>query len=203
MKNVDRPLRMLRPVPVYIIGVGSLSRGIVNIATVSWVTPLSKIPSRIGVVLDQSSYTFKLLKEYGKFTLSIVDSKLLELAKYIGTRTGREGDKVKETGVKLAPAGDGETPYIVDAPGYVLVRVEKIHDYWGTTLFAGPIIEAKAREELFNSKSWVLDRVDLPLHLAKHEFIMCKGEKISVIKTRWGIAMKKPWRDNIDESKLK
>ncbi|MEB3788838.1 MAG: flavin reductase family protein [Desulfurococcales archaeon] len=198
MKPVRKPLRMLRPVPIYIISVGSLKKGDVNISTVSWVSPLTKIPPRIGTAIDKSSYTHKVLNKYRRYTLSIVGPDLLELAKFIGTRSGREIDKISVTGVGLDPAGDGDTPYIRNSLGYVLVEVEKVVDFWSTTLFAGRIVEAKAREEVFDNR-WNIEAIPFPLHLAKHEFILCQGKLTTVVKTKWGIAMKKPWRTNIDK----
>ena len=195
MVDVDNPLRILRPIPVYILAVGD--QKLANIMTVSWITPVAKKPPTIGVVVDKANYTHKLINNYLKFSLCVPPADMAPLVKYIGTYSGREIDKVSKTGVKINFTKDG-FPIVEGCLAYVFVEVVKKVDFGPSTIYIGQIRGARANSSYFDARlGWknLLEKEGLLLHLAKHFFVKCKGEIVRIIETPWGVAVKKPWRE--------
>ena len=200
--RVERPLRMLRPVPVYLLLSGSLEEGDVNVMAASWVTPTSKKPPRIGVILDKSAYTLALARRYGWLVLGVVDYSMAELVKFVGTRSRRDVDKVLVTGLKVRGwEGDPRIPVPLEALGYLVLRVAGEHDLGPTVLLNCEIMDAGAREGFFHGESgWDLKKARILLHKSKHLFTTPSQGEFAVVKTKWGVAVKKPWRSIFEES---
>jgi flavin reductase (DIM6/NTAB) family NADH-FMN oxidoreductase RutF len=193
-KAVERPLRMLRPVPVYLLLSGSLEAGDVNVMAASWVVPTSKRPPRIGVVIDKSAYTLSLVRRYGWLVLAVVGPDMAELVKYVGTHSRREVDKVAVTGLRLEGwERDPRVPIPTDSLGWIVLERLAEVDLGPTVLVNTRVLDARARGEAYEDhRGW---RSRVLLHKAKHSFDVPCGEEIVVVKTRWGVAVKKPWRN--------
>ncbi|MEB3817003.1 MAG: flavin reductase family protein [Desulfurococcales archaeon] len=194
--RVEKPLRLLRPVPAYLLLTGSLERGDVNVMAASWVVPTSRRPPRVGVVLDKSSYSLALARKYGWLVIGVVDVTMAELVKFVGTRSGREVDKVGVTGLKIAPSPvDPSIPVPRDALAYLVLHVDSEVDLGPTVLLNCSIAYAAARQGLYrNEGGWDLGRAKVLLHKAKHSFTTPCSDEVYVIRTPWGVAVKKPWR---------
>ena len=199
VKVNDKPLRLLRPMPTYLLVTGSILSNDVNVMALSWLTPISKNPPKIGIVIDKSNYSHKLLTKYRWFSLAIIDISMAEVAKYVGTHSKREEDKVKKLKIKIAPWNkDSRIPILVDSLGYIICKVERALDLSSSTLFVSKIEEAYVRESYFDeSKGWNVKKAKILLHKAKHSFVTICNEKV-VVKTPWGIAVKKPWRTKLE-----
>jgi flavin reductase (DIM6/NTAB) family NADH-FMN oxidoreductase RutF len=195
-ERVGKPLRMLRPVPVYLLLSGSLEAGDVNVMAASWVVPTSKRPPRVGVVLDKSSYTLRLVERYGWIVLGVVDPSMADLVKYVGTHSRREVDKVAVTGLRVAPwEGDPRIPIPLDSLGWIVLEAIARVDLGPTVLVNSRVLDARARSGVFEeSRGWLVPNL---LHRAKHAFDTPCLRDIRVVRTRWGVAVKKPWRGKL------
>jgi flavin reductase (DIM6/NTAB) family NADH-FMN oxidoreductase RutF len=195
-RKVERkPLRLLRPVPVYLLVSGSLADGDVNIMALSWLTPITRTPPRIGIVIDKSNYSHGLVLRYRWFSLSVVDIEKADLAKYVGTHSRREEDKIKKVGLKIVPwPKDPRVPVFIDSLGVLVCDVERTVDFGPSTLFVARIVDAYAKSGFFDELSgWKVGSAKILLHNAKHSFTAPCDERV-VTKTKWGVAVKKPWR---------
>ncbi len=202
--RVDRPLRLLRPVPVYILAVECRGRVPVNITTVSWVVPVSKRPPMVGVVLDMGSYSLRCLDQGTLYSLNTTTTLMAELAKYAGTHTGWEEDKASKTGTRICwaePDGGGRVPVLCVSPGFLVLRVEDKISLGSTVLVKSRILDARLRSDALRRDGGVdLNVYDPLLHWYKHYFVGVNGRVLRVTRTRWGPAVKKPWRDRrLDE----
>lgn len=65
-------------------------------------------------------YTFGFLQKYGGYTLSFFDEKYRDALNLCGSRSGRDTDKVKETG--LTPAYSGDAVYFDEAKLVLICR---------------------------------------------------------------------------------
>ncbi len=195
IKVSSKPLRLLRPIPTYLLITGSILDSDIDVMALSWLTPVSKNPPRIGIVVDKSNYSHKLLTKYGWFSLAIIDIDMAELAKYVGTHSKREEDKVKKLRIRIASWDkDPKVPILIDSLGYIICRIEETFDLSSSTLFISKIEDAYVREGYFDeARGWNIEKARILLHKAKHSFVTVCDEKV-VIKTPWGIAVKKPWR---------
>lgn len=86
-----------------------------NACTIGWGS-MGNIWSRAGsigpiitVYVHPSRYTCEFLKANRSFTVSFFPHEYRGALGYMGTHSGREGDKVKAAGLTPAPIGDGVT----------------------------------------------------------------------------------------------
>jgi len=195
VKVNNKPLRLLRPIPTYLLVTGSILDDDIDVMALSWLTPVSKNPPKIGIVVDKSNYSHRLLTKYGWFSLAIIDVNMAELAKYVGTHSKREENKVEKLRIKIVPWDkDPRVPVLVDSLGYIVCKVEKVFDLSSSTLFISEIEDAYVKEGYFDeTRGWDIEKAKILLHKAKHSFVTACDEKV-VIKTPWGIAVKRPWR---------
>lgn len=63
----------------------------------------------VTVFVHPSRYTSEFLKKYDTFTVSFYDQKYLKALGYLGSHSGRDGDKVKASGLTPVSMGDGVT----------------------------------------------------------------------------------------------
>ena len=86
-----------------------------NTMTVSWggVGVLWNKPVAFIFIRPQR-YTFEFLERGDKFTISFFDEKYRKALAFCGSKSGRDHDKPKETGLEPAFTGDG-TPYFEQA----------------------------------------------------------------------------------------
>ncbi len=197
---VDKPLRLVRPIPVYILLAYSPARDETGIMAESWVAPYSRRPPGLAVIVEKSSYTLRIVLESRYYTLNIVDRDRLELAKYVGTHSGWEEDKIEKTRPPIAWLDlPPRIPFLEGSPGFLALRVVE-------TVDLGPSILLKSRVEAAYARRDYVDESGSPdilamepmLHAMKHTFTRpCRGETWSVVRTRWGPAVKRPWRDKI------
>ena len=86
-----------------------------NTMTVSWgsVGIMWNKPVAFTFIRPQR-YTFGFLEKNGMFTMSFFDEEFRKALQICGTKSGRDIDKVKETGLTPAFTGDG-VPYFEEA----------------------------------------------------------------------------------------
>ncbi len=202
VKVNEKPLRLLRPTPVYLLVTGSIPDNDINIMALSWLTPISKNPPKIGIVIDKSNYSHGLLIRYKWFSLAVVDLDMADIVKYVGTHSRREEDKIEKVNLEIIPwSNDPRIPILNNVLGLLICKVEAIIDFTSSTLFISKIEEAYARDGYFNVKNgWNIEKAKILLHKAKHSFVTVCNEKM-IIKTPWGIAIKKPWRAKFERRK--
>lgn len=195
VKVSDRELRLLRPLPVFLLFTGSLEDRNVDVMALSWVTPISKKKREIGFVVEKGNYSWVLLRDYPWFTIAVPDSSQADLVKYVGTRSRREVDKISATGIKLKPwEGDERIPFPLGFMGVLIGRVSRTVDFDSSTMFVGKVVAAYVEDGVYDGeKGWIVERRKPVLHLSKHYFTYPCGRD-GVVNTRWGIGVKKPWR---------
>ncbi len=78
------------------------------------------------VVVRPTRFTYKFTEKYKSFTLSRFDKKYRHALKLLGTKSGRDGDKILESGLKPAKAELIEAPSFKEAD--LVIECTKI--YW-------------------------------------------------------------------------
>ena len=96
-----------------------------NAMTISW--------GGMGVLFHKSvatiyvrpqRYTYALLEQHAEFTLSFFDPSYRPVLTMFGTKSGRDMDKIKESGLTLQMAGE-EAPYFEEAE--LVLRCRKLY----------------------------------------------------------------------------
>jgi flavin reductase (DIM6/NTAB) family NADH-FMN oxidoreductase RutF len=125
--------------------VGSRAGDEWNAMTTSWITQLSMEPVLVGVSVDNTAVTHRLISEGGSFTVNLWSAD--------DTRVFVKFSKpaaFKEMTLNERPISEGVTgaPVFDDALAYLDCTVRQAHDLGSHTLFVGEVIDAGIRDEV-------------------------------------------------------
>jgi flavin reductase (DIM6/NTAB) family NADH-FMN oxidoreductase RutF len=101
--------------PVVIITVGNGKRNGMTGSDVSTVEGSHK-PPLVMVSICERNYTHDLIREYKEFAINTISTDQIEVANFFGSRSGRDVDKFKESGVEVLPASKIKAPLLKESP---------------------------------------------------------------------------------------
>ncbi len=104
-------------------------------------------PNRISIAVNKANYTHDMIKESGKFTVSIIsENATFDLFRHFGFVTGKEVDKFAD--FKDYKEGENKIPYITKGTNaYISAEVEKVEELDTHTLFIGRVTDMKVLSE--------------------------------------------------------
>jgi len=127
----------------FLLTSGDYEQGSYNAMTVAWggFGNMWSMPMAL-VVVRPSRYTFEFINQYHTFTLCAFPDKYKPALNILGTKSGRDGDKISESGLNPIAAN------IVDAPVYeqaeLAVECKKMYwDDFNPAHFIHPDIEKR------------------------------------------------------------
>ncbi len=123
--------------------------GSFDLMTASWAGILSKTPPTMGVSLNKGRRTYELIRETGCFVVNMVPASLAVEADFCGLKSGRDFDKVKETGLTLSPATHVAAPLIVECPLNIECRYTGELELGDYRVVLGEILEIHAAAKAF------------------------------------------------------
>jgi flavin reductase (DIM6/NTAB) family NADH-FMN oxidoreductase RutF len=99
-----------------LLACGDFGKKHFNAMTVSWGS-LGIIWNRpfVQVVVRPSRYTFEFMNQYDTFTLSAFDENRRDALNLLGTRSGRDGDKIAESGLTPVASRHVAAPSFAEA----------------------------------------------------------------------------------------
>lgn len=154
---------ILHPRPAYVIGSGRVGEK-VNCMAASWVTPVSGEPPRIAAAIGSQSLTAELILKYGEFTVNVLPIDKVDVLYTLGATSGRKIDKVAGLNLKVAKGVSVDAPVLEDAIGVLECRLWRSVECGEVYLFVGDVLEAVAKDEYFQDKSWDYKKTNIPLH---------------------------------------
>ena len=80
----------------------------------------------VQVVVRPSRYTFEFMEKYNTFTLCAFPEKYRDDLNLLGTKSGRDGDKISETNLEIIPSKNVLSPSFAQAE--LIIECNKI--YW-------------------------------------------------------------------------
>lgn len=136
--------RVTWKVPNALALVGSRSGDERNAMTTSWITQLSMEPVMIGIGVDNSAVTHRLISEGGSFTVNLWNAE--ETRVFVKFSKPATYD---ETGLNGRPVHDGPTgaPIFDEALAWMDCEVRRAVDFGTHTLFAGEIVAAGINDD--------------------------------------------------------
>ncbi len=104
-------------------------------------------PNRISIAVNKANYTHDMIKESGKFTVSIIsENATFDLFRHFGFVTGKEVDKFAD--FADYKVGENKIPYITKGTNaYISAEVEKVEELDSHTLFIGRVTEMEVLSE--------------------------------------------------------
>lgn len=137
IKQPKEPIITIFPYPVYLLSCEYQEKS--NIAPIGWVAPVCNEPPMFGVSLRLSRYSHDLVENSGKFALNVPTQKILEEVDYCGTFSGKDLDKIRETGLTLVKTSEYSPPIIEECPVNLECKVKKTENLGSHTHFIGEV----------------------------------------------------------------
>ncbi|GAB6189096.1 flavin reductase family protein [Marinitoga arctica] len=81
------------------------SKGKLNGITVAWITRVSINPPMIAISIGKQRYSYNLLENTDKFGVCILSKKQKELAKFFGSKSGKNMNKFEHVDYELSSNG--------------------------------------------------------------------------------------------------
>lgn len=167
--------RLINHGPCVIVTSGDAARA--NAAPAQWNMPVNDDPPVAALALDADNFTAALVAKTGEFVLNVPDAALLPALKILGSRSGRDGDKIGPTGLTLAPGRKVAVPHLAAALAFIECKVRRTVDVDGVRLILGDVLYAGASPAHFKDNRW-LPGVQTVHHLGGMVFALT-GERRS------------------------
>lgn len=118
-----------------------------NPITLAAVSFFSFNPHRVMIGIVKSRYSYELIRETNDFTLNIPRLEQLDNVHYIGTKSGRDVDKFKETGLTPVKSEKVSSSMIKEFPISLECKVVHTLDLGGSHVwFVGEVLAAYIEE---------------------------------------------------------
>ncbi len=150
-------------------------KGVANIITVGWQTPLSHRPPLVGISIGKTRYSHHLVAETKEYVINVMGIDHKEAVRVCGTRSGLDCDKASLTGLTLYPGSCVKAPVIKEALGFLECRLEGQYEVGDHTLFVGEVLHAEAAATCFR-EVWEVERAKVLLSLRGERFVTVAPE---------------------------
>lgn len=126
-----------------------------NVMAAAWAMPLDFSPAKVLLVVDKTTYTRELIEASGEFVLNLPVRAQAELVLAVGSRSGRDGDKLSALGIATFTARQVAAPLVAGCAAWLECRViqeprnEQCYD-----LFIAEVVAAHADPALFSEGQW-------------------------------------------------
>jgi len=124
--------------------IGSAHDGVRNGMTTSWITQLSMEPVLIGVSVDNTAVTKRLIENSSAFSVNLWDSEDTRVFVKFSKPAVDDGNTLNGRAVHTATTG---APIFDDAIAWMDCRVERSVDLGTHTLFVGEVVDAAIRDD--------------------------------------------------------
>jgi len=128
------------------------SDGKPNIITLGMYMSISLRPPLVCIGVSPRRYSHRLIEETGEFVVNVPSMDLEDEMRLCGTRSGRDCDKFKETGLTPIPASKVRPPLIEECYGHLECRVVQTHVCGDHTLFVGEVVAASADDGVLDGE---------------------------------------------------
>lgn len=185
-KREMRPGTMLNPVPAVMVSCGEGEDA--NIITIGWTGIINSEPPITYVSVRKSRHSHQLISERGEYVINLTTEKLAKVTDFCGVKSGRDLNKMKETGLTFEPASIVKCPMIKESPVNLECKVIEVKEYPTHDMFIGEIVKVHADEALFDEEDRMcLDEAGL-LAYSHGEYFGLKPKPLG----RFGYSIMKP-----------
>lgn len=136
--------RVTWKIPNALALVGSAANGERNAMTTSWITQLAMEPVLIGIGVDNSAVTHRLITDGGSFTVNLWDSE--ETRPFVKFSKPATDDGATLNGRAVRDGVTG-APIFDEAIAWMECEVRHAHDLGSHTLFIGELVDAAINDD--------------------------------------------------------
>lgn len=174
MKQVSVGTVLQHKYPEWIdLVVSRSSEGQVNVMPAGWSMITSGSPLLYAIAIATRQHTAQLIHETREFVIAAPSAQMGPATLYCGTHSGRDGDKIGPSGLKLVPATQIKTPLIAGAVYNLECRLYRELETGDHFLFVGEIVAAHLDESVggrlmnFGGDTWACARA-IPETVFRH-----------------------------------
>ena len=163
--------------------IGSRYEGKSNFMPAAWQTGLSKSPMTYCVSIAPKRYTHSLIQSSGVFSVNFIEFRYLSLLVRLGSISGRDIDKIKDTGIELKQSLQLDVPVFKYAYAVYECSVQEIVKAGDHDLFIGKILSVYGSDDVSNG-SGILDyhAIKPILYLGKDTYAAMDTASIITLK---------------------
>lgn len=159
---------ILNPVPVVMV-TSRGKDGKDNVFTVGWVGTVCTKPPMLSISVRPERLSHKYISETMEFTVNMPTSKLTKAVDYVGVRSGKTVDKIKEMNFTMKEGTNVSSPYIDECPVSIECKVKTVLQLGAHDCFIAEVVGSHVNKNLFDEKG--------KIHLEKADLISyCHGE---------------------------
>ena len=159
---------ILNPVPVVMV-TSRGKDGKNNVFTVGWVGTVCTKPPMLSISVRPERLSHKYISETMEFTVNMPTSKLTKAVDYVGVRSGKTVDKIKEMNFTMKEGTNVSSPYIDECPVSIECKVKTVLQLGTHDCFIAEVVGSHVNKNLFDEKG--------KIHLEKADLISyCHGE---------------------------
>lgn len=159
---------ILNPVPVVMV-TSRGKDGKDNVFTVGWVGTVCTKPPMLSISVRPERLSHKYISETMEFTVNMPTSKLTKAVDYVGVRSGKIVDKIKEMNFTMKEGTNVSSPYIDECPVSIECKVKTVLQLGTHDCFIAEVVGSHVNKNLFDEKG--------KIHLEKADLISyCHGE---------------------------
>ena len=159
---------ILNPVPVVMV-TSRGKDGKDNVFTVGWVGTVCTKPPMLSISVRPERLSHKYISGTMEFTVNMPTSKLTKAVDYVGVRSGKTVDKIKEMNFTMKEGTNVSSPYIDECPVSIECKVKTVLQLGTHDCFIAEVVGSHVNKNLFDEKG--------KIHLEKADLISyCHGE---------------------------
>lgn len=176
---------ILAPVPAVIVTCGTVEKP--NALTIGWTGTINSIPPKTYISVRPERYSYDLIKESGEFVINLTTEELVKATDYLGVKSGRNEDKLKNLGLTVSPASEVSAPILDASPVAIECRVCDNVLLGSHEMFIADVLAIHVANEIIDEKGKIcLDRAKLIAY--SHGEYFALGRKLG----SFGYSVKKP-----------
>jgi flavin reductase (DIM6/NTAB) family NADH-FMN oxidoreductase RutF len=140
------PVDLFRRLTNGVYVVSAAHDGVTDAFTAAWITQVAFEPLLVAISVNPQNATWPLIERSGALVINVLKSDQLDLARWFGTRSGRDTDKLASVRTRRSAVG---APVLDDALAWLECRVEQQvtagdHRLVVARVFSGAVLDAGA-----------------------------------------------------------
>ena len=145
-----KPGTMLSPLPPVLVSCGTMDKP--NVLTVAWTGIICSEPTLTYVSIRPSRYSYEIIKKTGEFVLNLPTWQMVSAVDFCGVRSGKDVDKIKETGLTIKPCSQVSAPQIEESPVSIECKVKSITPYGTHDMFLAEVVAVNVDDKYVDEK---------------------------------------------------
>lgn len=176
---------ILSPVPAVIVTCGTVDKP--NALTIGWTGTINSIPPKTYISVRPERYSYNIIKESGEFVINLTTEELVKATDYLGVRSGKNEDKLKNLGLTVSPASEVSAPLLDASPVSIECRVCDSVLLGSHEMFIADVLAIHVADEIIDGNGKIcLDKAHLIAYAHGEYFAL--GKKLG----SFGYSVKKP-----------